>query len=95
VCSGAVAYPFYHLLKYLSFHLNWVLVPFVHGRLQNLKTSEVTFAHVITLLIGITIRTNQSDPVSHWVYVVCERYSTMALSDTLQSCWLLPTEKTP
>jgi len=35
---------------YLSFHLNWVLGPFVHGRLQNLRTSEVTFAHVITPL---------------------------------------------
>ena len=33
---------------YLSFHLNWVLGLFVHGRLQNLQTSEVTFAHVIT-----------------------------------------------
>jgi len=33
---------------YLSFLLNWVLGPFVHGRLQNLQTSEVTFAHVIT-----------------------------------------------
>jgi len=31
---------------YLSFHLDWVLGPFVHGRLQNLQTSEVTFAHV-------------------------------------------------
>ena len=36
---------------YLSFHLNWVLGPSVHGRLQNLQTSEVTFAHVITPLI--------------------------------------------
>jgi len=35
---------------YLSFHLDWVLGPFVHGRLQNLKRSEVTFAHVITPL---------------------------------------------
>jgi len=35
---------------YLSLHLNWVLGPFVHGRLQNLQTSEVTFAHVITPL---------------------------------------------
>ena len=35
---------------YLSFHLSWVLRPFVHGRLQNLQTSEVTFAHVITPL---------------------------------------------
>jgi len=34
---------------YLSFHLNWVFGPFVHGRLQNLqKTIEVTFALVIT-----------------------------------------------
>jgi len=36
---------------YLSFHLNWVLGSFVHGRLQYLQTSEVTFAHVITPLI--------------------------------------------
>ena len=35
---------------YLSFHLSWVLGPFVHGRLQILQTSEVTFAHVITPL---------------------------------------------
>jgi len=33
---------------YLSFLLNWVLGPFVHDRLQNLQTSEVTCAHVIT-----------------------------------------------
>jgi len=32
------------------FHLNWVLGPFVHGRLQNLQTNEITFAHVITPL---------------------------------------------
>jgi len=31
-------------------HLNWVLGAFVHGRLQNLQTSEVNFAHVITPL---------------------------------------------
>ena len=36
--------------RYLSLHLNWVLGPFVHGRLQNLQTSEVTFAQVITPL---------------------------------------------
>ena len=35
---------------YLSFHLNWVLGPFFHGRLQILQTSEVTFTHVITPL---------------------------------------------
>ena len=35
---------------YLGFHLNWVLGPFVHGRLQNLQTSAVTFARVITPL---------------------------------------------
>jgi len=32
------------------FYLNWVLGPFLHGRLQNLQSSEVTFAHVITPL---------------------------------------------
>jgi len=32
---------------YLSINLNWVLCPFVHGRLQNLQTIEVTFADVI------------------------------------------------
>ena len=37
---------------YLSFHLNRVLGPVVHGRLQNLQTSEVTFAHAITALNG-------------------------------------------
>jgi len=33
---------------YLSFLLSWVLGPFVHGRLQNLKTSKDTFGHDIT-----------------------------------------------
>ena len=41
---------------YLRFHLNWVLGPFVHGRLQNLQTSEVTFAHVMTALMGYDFR---------------------------------------
>ena len=36
--------------RYLSFHLNWVLGPFIHGRLQDLQTSEVTFCHNITPL---------------------------------------------
>ena len=40
----------------LSFHLNLVLGPFVHGRLQNLQTSEVTFAHVITPLTAFITR---------------------------------------
>jgi len=35
---------------YLNSHLNWVLGPFVHGRLHNLKTSEVTFILVIAPL---------------------------------------------
>jgi len=35
---------------YLGFHLSWVLGPFVHGRLQNLKTSEATFGHELTSL---------------------------------------------
>ena len=34
----------------LSFHLSWVLGPFVHGRLQNQKTSEDTFGYGITPL---------------------------------------------
>jgi len=34
---------------YLSLHLSWVLGPFIHGSLQNLKTSEETFGHDITL----------------------------------------------
>ena len=38
---------------YLGFHLNWVSGPFVHGRLQNLQTSEVTFAHIITPLMSL------------------------------------------
>jgi len=42
---------------YLSFQLNWVLGPFVHGRLQNLQTSEVTFARVITPLMIISAAT--------------------------------------
>ena len=35
---------------YLSFHLSWVLGPFFHEKLQNLKTSEDTFCHDITPL---------------------------------------------
>ena len=41
---------------YLSFHSNWVLGPFVH--VQNLETSEVTFAHVITPLSNMDERGN-------------------------------------
>ena len=37
---------------YLNFHLSWVLGPFVHGRLQNLHTSEVTFGHDISPFNG-------------------------------------------
>ena len=45
---------------HLSFHLKWVLGPFFHGRLQNLQTSEVIFAHVIApltffLLNGVVV----------------------------------------
>jgi len=35
--------------------LSWVLGPFVHGRLQNLKTSEDTFGHDITPLRDFTL----------------------------------------
>ena len=35
---------------YPRFHLSWVLGPFVHGRLQNMKTSEDTLDHDITLV---------------------------------------------
>ena len=38
-------------IGYLSFHLNWLLSPFAHCRLQTLQTNEVTFAHVITPLM--------------------------------------------
>jgi len=51
---------------YLSFHLNWVLGPFVHGRLQNLQTSEVTFAHVMTPLSD-----QVSSPAWFWHYQLC------------------------
>ena len=30
---------------HLSFHLNWVLGPFVHGRIQNLQTSHFCPCH--------------------------------------------------
>ena len=42
---------------YLSFHLKWVLGPFIHERLQNLKTNEDTFAHVITPLSSLLEKT--------------------------------------
>jgi len=38
---------------YLNFHFSWVLGPFVHGRLQNLKTSEDIFGLVLTPLIAM------------------------------------------
>jgi len=41
---------------FLSFHLNWILGPFVHGRLQNLQTCKGTFAHVITPLSSTSWR---------------------------------------
>jgi len=44
------------IVLYLSFHLNWVLGPFVPGRFQNLQTSEDTFAHVITPLRKLNSR---------------------------------------
>ena len=47
---------------YLSFHLNWVLDPLVYGRLQNLQTSEGTFAHVITPLIVHHLHGNACRP---------------------------------
>jgi len=56
---------------YLSFHLNWVLGPFVHGRLQNLQTSEVTFASVITPvtdLLAYLTHTHQSVLCARGVY---------------------------
>jgi len=33
-----------------GFHMSWVLGPFDHGRLQNMKTNEDTFGHDITPL---------------------------------------------
>jgi len=54
---------------YLSFQLNWVLAQFVHGKLQNLQTSEDTFAHVITPLSSVWISTEQSVMVSGIVYI--------------------------
>jgi len=45
----------YWIGLYLSFHLSWVLGSFVHGRLQNLKTSEDTFGHDITALTSFYI----------------------------------------
>ena len=38
-------------IGYLSFHLTWVLGPFVHGRLQTMKPSGGTFSHDIAPLI--------------------------------------------
>jgi len=37
---------------YPSFHLSWVLGPFVQGRLQNLPTTEDTSGHGLTLQTG-------------------------------------------
>jgi len=52
---------------YISFYLNWVLGPFVHGRLQNLQTCEVIFAHAITpLIIFVAVfRTSKSHSPEH------------------------------
>ena len=51
---------------YISFHLNWVLGPFVHGRLQILQTSEVTFAHVIAPLTDWLV-----SALAGWIAVMC------------------------
>jgi len=40
---------------YLSFHLSWIFGPFVHGRLQNLKTSENMLGHDIALSISSAV----------------------------------------
>ena len=55
---------------YLSFHLSWVMGPFVHGRLQNLKTSEDTFRHDIMplTLVYLTIKVCDTDSVIEWIY---------------------------
>jgi len=45
----------------LSFELG--MGPFVHGRLQNLHTSKVTFAHVITPLRNAGCLSGQSSMV--------------------------------
>jgi len=38
---------------FISFHLGWVLGPFIHGWLQNIKTSRDTFGHGLTPLSGV------------------------------------------
>jgi len=46
---------------YISFHLGWVLAPFIHSRLPNLQASEGTFAHVITPLIRRLVNIQKLD----------------------------------
>ena len=58
---------------YLSLHLNWVLGPFVHSRLQNLKASEAIFDHDITPL---TVQ--QPLPDSFLIIGIC-KYNTIHL----------------
>jgi len=68
---------------YLSFHLNWVLGPFVHCRLQNLQTSEVTFAHVITLPILRSILS------STWCYKGVKITRLLNFSNKIPFCFYL------
>jgi len=43
--------------------LPFELGPFVYGRLQNLQTSEVTFAHVITPLISKNMKLAEGERI--------------------------------
>jgi len=75
---------------YLSFHLSWLSDPFVHGRLQNLKTNEDTFAHDITLLRDSIMELRSScfirmTSLSQWsvfrqVYCLAHREGTLWVS---------------
>ena len=54
---------------YLSFHLSWVLGPFVPGRLQNLKASKDTFGHDLTPLIFSALGLETGLPFYHIIVI--------------------------
>ena len=70
---------------YLSFHLNWVLDPFFHGRLQNLQTSEVTSAHVIIPLTRLYTLVSHWMPVMHFANIYILGDNTQVQPNLLHS----------
>ena len=67
---------------YLSFHLSWVWDPFIHGRLQNLKTREDTSGHDITPL-SVILLTYLQCGICSTQYLISELVSALPVDGRL------------